>query len=41
MIGRMVALEAWKCQNNVKWVVDLKDSLGKFGWSSEVVKLEI
>ena len=36
-IVRMVALETWKCQNKVKWVEDLKDSLMKFGWSSGVV----
>ena len=40
-IVRMVTLEAWGCQNGVKWVEDLKDSLEKFGWSSGVVeKLE-
>ncbi len=37
----MVALDAWECQNKVKWVEDLKDSLEMFGWSSGVVeKLE-
>ena len=40
-IVRMVALEALECQNKVKWVEDLKDSLEKFGWSNGVVeKLE-
>ena len=33
----MVALEACEYQNKVKWVEDLKDGLGKFGWSREVV----
>ena len=27
-----------QCQNKVKWVEDLKDSLEKFGWSSGVVE---
>ena len=37
-IVRMVALEAWECQNKVKWV---EDTLEMFRWSSGVVeKLE-
>ena len=30
-IVRMVALEAWECQNMVNWAEDLKDSMEKFG----------
>ena len=37
---RMVALEAWEDHGEVKWLEDLRCSLEKFGWSSEVVKLE-
>ena len=33
-IVRMVALEVWECENKVKFVEDLKDSLKKFEWSS-------
>ena len=40
-IVRIVALEAWECQNMLNLGEDLKDSLEKFGWSSRVVlKLE-
>ena len=37
-VVRMVALEAWECQNKIEWVKDMKDSLKKFGWSSGVVE---
>ena len=37
---RMVALEVWEDHGEVKWLEDLRCSLEKFGWSSEVVKLE-
>ena len=41
MIVRIVALEAWECQNMLNLGEDLEDSSEKFGWSSRVVlKLE-